>query len=89
MSLNWIRICRRSLLVIGAVLAAMLVLWPEPTLAQCAMCKETLANSPEAAAAAKRFNLGILVLLIPPVAMFVGIFGMIYRSAKPRGEDSE
>jgi hypothetical protein len=46
------------------------------------MCKEALANSAEAAASAKQFNLGILVLLVPPVAMFAGIFVMIYRSGK-------
>ena len=54
----------------------------EQALAQCAMCKEALANSPEAAAATRQFNLGILVLLVPPVAMFAGIFGLIYRSGK-------
>jgi hypothetical protein len=60
----------------------MLVLWSAPALAQCAMCKEALANSAEGAATAKQFNLAILVLLLPPVVMFFGIFGMIYRSGK-------
>jgi hypothetical protein len=62
--------------------AASAAIWCEPALAQCAMCKEALANSPEAAASARQFNLGILVLLVPPVTMFAGIFVMIYRSGK-------
>jgi hypothetical protein len=45
------------------------------------MCKEALVNS-EAAATASQFNFAILVLLVPPVAMFFGIFGLIYRSGK-------
>ena len=63
-------------------IVASLAIWCEPALAQCAMCKEALANSAEAAASARQFNLGILVLLAPPVAMFAGIFVMVYRSGK-------
>jgi len=72
----------RCCIVIGIAVLASLALWCEPALAQCAMCKEALANSPEAAASTRQFNLGILVLLIPPVTMFAGIFVMIYRSGK-------
>jgi hypothetical protein len=66
----------------AVAVVALLAFWSTPALAQCAMCKEALANSAEAAATAKQFNLAILVLLLPPVAMFFGIFGMIYRSGK-------
>ena len=69
-------------IVASIAVIASLAIWCEPALAQCAMCKEALANSAEAAASAKQFNLGILVLLVPPVAMFAGIFVMVYRSGK-------
>ena len=45
----------------------------------CVMCKTSVAGSPEAAATAARINFGILVLLLPVVALFVSIFLMIYR----------
>jgi hypothetical protein len=64
------------------LVAAALALGPESASAQCAMCKEALANSESAAATASQFNFAILVLLLPPVAMFFGIFGLIYRSGK-------
>jgi hypothetical protein len=43
------------------------------------MCKQAVANSAEAEAAARGLNLAILVLLAPPVLIFAGIFGVIYR----------
>jgi hypothetical protein len=64
------------------VLLVLAVAAPEPAFAQCAMCKEALANSTEAADSSRNFNFAILVLLIPPVVMFAGIFGLIYRSNK-------
>ena len=69
----------RGWIVLAIVVAASVAFWCEPALAQCAMCKEALANSPEAAAATRQFNMGILVLLAPPVTMFAGIFVMVYR----------
>ncbi|HEV8483698.1 MAG TPA: hypothetical protein VGV87_09130 [Blastocatellia bacterium] len=76
----------RYWIVATIAIVASLAIWCEPALAQCAMCKEALANSAEAAASARQFNLGILVLLAPPVAMFAGIFVMVYRSGKAGGQ---
>ena len=75
----------RCWILAAIAVVASLAIWCEPALAQCAMCKEALANSAEAAASARQFNLGILVLLVPPVAMFAGIFVMVYRSGKAGG----
>ena len=72
----------RCWIVVAIAVVACLAIWCEPALAQCAMCKEALANSPEAAASARQLNLGILVLLVPPVTMFAGILVMVYRSGK-------
>ena len=78
----------RGWIVLAIVVAASLAFWCEPALAQCAMCKEALANSPEAAAATRQFNMGILVLLAPPVTMFAGIFVMVYRLGKAERRQS-
>lgn len=48
-----------------------------PVYAQCSMCRTALAASSEAAV--RGFNLAIIVLLVPPVAIFVGIFAVGYR----------
>jgi hypothetical protein len=69
---------RRSFFFLIAVVAILLFTF-EPTFAQCAMCKQTLENSDNAATAARGMNLAILVLFLPPVMMFLGIFGLIYR----------
>jgi hypothetical protein len=60
------------------IVAVMLTLF-EPALAQCPMCKQSVANSAEAESAARGLNLAILILLAPPVLIFAGIFGVIYR----------
>ena len=47
-------------------------------LAQCPLCRAGL----EQAGYAKSLNLGILVLLVPPVAIFCTIFAAAYRKSK-------
>jgi len=71
---------RFSLLIMIVALVAVLVAAAEPAMAQCAMCKQAAAGSEEAQSVSKAINLAILVLLFPPVAIFVGIFGAFYRS---------
>jgi hypothetical protein len=70
---------QRSLFVFLAVCVVLLFAF-EPVFAQCAMCKQTLENSENATTAARGMNAAILVLFLPPVMMFIGIFGLIYRS---------
>ena len=53
--------------------------------AQCALCRSGLENAGEATAQA--INLGILVLLIPPVAIFCTIFAAAYRKSKGGDDD--
>jgi len=50
-----------------------------PVQAQCAMCKAVIENSPDAAAASKTLSFAALVLLVPPVTLFSGLFVAIYR----------
>lgn len=62
----------------GVVAGVMLVLLSTSAFAQCAMCRTAL-NSPGGAAMARNLNIGIIVLLIPPVAIFCGIFFSAYK----------
>jgi hypothetical protein len=84
--INVVVVMRRSIFVFLAV-CVMLLFAFEPAFAQCAMCKQTLENSEQAVTAARGMNAAILILFLPPVMMFVGIFGLIYRSRnKQNGE---
>ncbi len=51
--------------------------------AQCALCRSALEKAGEQTA--RTLNLGILVLLVPPVAIFCTIFVAAYR--KGRGDE--
>lgn len=56
-------------------------------MAQCAMCRASLAGSNNARFV-KSLNLGVLVLLTPPVAMFCVVFVILKRNAtKQTGEE--
>lgn len=71
------QIIRISLLVAMAMLC--LLVYSEPALAQCAMCRASLAGS---RAFVRSMNLGVLVLLAPPVAIFCTIFIVAIRNRK-------
>jgi len=58
---------------------ALVALAASPAAAQCAMCKAVIENSSDAASAAKGMNLAALVLLVPPVTLFSGLFVAIYK----------
>ena len=64
------------------ILPALLALFQSQAWAQCAMCRTALEGSSSGAAMAKSLNLGIIVLLIPPVAIFCAIFATAYKKGK-------
>ena len=68
---------RRLWLIVGLVLALLLAL-ESSGLAQCAMCRASLAGSNNAFFI-RNFNIGVLVLLTPPVAIFCTIFVVLKR----------
>lgn len=78
----------RIFLVFAAVSVIVLAL-AEPSFAQCAMCKAAIEGSADAAAAAKGLNLAALVLLVPPVSIFAGLFGVIYRYRNFQGRSEQ
>ena len=64
------------LLGISAAIAILLIASPVP--AQCSMCRAALAGSNNAFFI-RNFNIGVLVLLLPPVTMFCSIFVVLKR----------
>ena len=59
----------------------------DQSFAQCAMCKAAIESSTDVAAASKGLNLAALVLLIPPVTIFAGLFGVFYRYRNVQGRE--
>jgi hypothetical protein len=81
--INKLRILRPVFIVSLAI--GLLLVAAGSSFAQCAMCKAAIENSSDAAAASKGLNLAALVLLIPPVSIFAGLFGVIYRYRNVQG----
>ncbi len=74
-------------LVFGLALTAFLVL--ESTgLAQCSMCRASLAGSNNPFFI-RSFNLAVLVLLTPPVAIFCSIFVVLRRHRTPENDATD
>lgn len=67
-----------SLGLVACVALAALLSCEVPGLAQCGMCKTALAGSNNALFI-RNFNIGVLVLLIPPVTIFCSIFIALKR----------
>jgi hypothetical protein len=71
--------------LILAVAGIAVMLAADGAMAQCAMCKASIEASTNAAQVEKGLNLASLVLLIPPVSIFAGLFGAIYRFRNVQG----
>lgn len=69
---NW-----QSVLSIVLVAAAVLLL-AVPADAQCAMCRASLSGSGDTRFI-HYFNIGVLVMLLPPVSIFVTIFVLLRK----------
>jgi hypothetical protein len=70
--------------MIGAT-AAVLLMLSTTALGQCSMCRAALAGSNNAFFI-RNFNIGVLVLLVPPVTIFCSIF-VVLRRYKGADED--
>lgn len=75
----------RRILLLLVLTAVVVLVGSDSALAQCAMCKTTIENSTDAAAASRGLSLASLVLLVPPVMIFAGLFGLIYRYRNVQG----
>lgn len=74
-----------ALLIAFAALAVLLIL-STPALGQCAMCRASLAGSNNALFI-RNFNIGVLVLLLPPVTIFCSIFVVLKRYKRADDDD--
>ena len=72
--------------LMAAGLFTALLLMSLPAMAQCAMCKAAIEGSANAEEAARGLSLASLVLLIPPVVIFSGLFGLFYRFRNVQGK---
>jgi hypothetical protein len=81
----------RSLTLAALAAAALLLVLVAPAAAdaQCAMCKSAVQAAGDQATRA--INSGILVLLIPPVAIFCSIFAVFvkYKNGDDEPSDTE
>lgn len=70
------------------ILATMAVVFALGTMAfgQCSMCRATLAGSNSAFI--RNFNIGVLVLLVPPVTIFCSIFVVLRRYKSSEAPES-
>ena len=77
------RVYKKSLVGMASLLAALLLVCT-PAAAQCPLCRLAIENSSQAALMSRGLNLGILVLLIPPVTIFCFIFYLALKHSKFR-----
>lgn len=73
MNMSW-----RRVLVLICVAAAVLLLTHTYAEAQCSMCRASLTSVTNARFI-RNFNIGVLVLLVPPVSIFCTIFVVLKR----------
>jgi hypothetical protein len=73
------------LLVLAIV--AFLLMFNATALGQCSMCRAALAGSNNAFFI-RNFNIGVLVLLVPPVTIFCSIFVALKRYQRKDDEQS-
>ena len=64
--------------LILVVVAAVVLLFAVPADAQCSMCRAALKGSNNARFI-RNLNIGVLVLLIPPVTIFCSIFILLRK----------
>ena len=66
--------------VVTAIAVALLfALFSESTLAQCVMCRASIGGN---STFVRNLNIGVLVLLVPPVSIFCTIFILAFRHRK-------
>lgn len=60
-------------------LAALIMALAASALAQCAMCKTTVANAENAAEVSGRMNSAVLILLFPTLLVIGGLVRLIFK----------
>lgn len=75
-----------SMLILLAAVTLLMVL-SVSAFGQCSMCRASLAGSGNAFFV-RNFNIGVLVLLVPPVTIFCSIFVVLKRYRAADDEES-
>jgi hypothetical protein len=71
----------RTLILIGLGLVGLgWLLLPEPVLAQCAMCRATVTQSPEGREMSEKLNTAILVMFFAPYLVFGTVAAVLFRA---------
>lgn len=65
--------------IIALAVFSLSALCSESVLAQCVMCRASLSGN---SAFVRNLNIGVLVLLVPPVSIFCTIFFLAFRHRK-------
>ena len=66
-------------IVTAICFALVLALSAESVVAQCVMCRASIGGN---SAFVRNLNIGVLVLLVPPVSIFCTIFVLAFRQRK-------
>jgi hypothetical protein len=74
-------------LVVAAIVAVVLLAIESVGFAQCSMCRASLSGSNNATFI-RNLNIGVLVLLVPPVTIFCSIF-IVLRRRKDEGSSDD
>ena len=72
-----VRFARMTIRLTAGLLAVVSAV--QSALAQCAMCRASIANSDNPAEVSSSVNAGILVLLLPTLALIVAIVTLVAR----------
>jgi len=80
------RLNRNAILIVVTAIVAVFML-STSAFGQCSMCKTALAGSNNALFV-RNFNIGVLVLLVPPVTIFCSIFVVLKRYKNSDDKDS-
>jgi hypothetical protein len=67
------------ILTLAAIACTLVFLVADSTFAQCVMCRASIGSN---SSFIRNFNIGVLVLQIPPVSMFSTIFIIAIRHRK-------
>lgn len=80
---------RYGVLIGFVMVIAIAVVACVPVIAQCPLCKLAVENSAQGKAMGRGLNLGILVLLVPPVTIFCSLFIVAIKHRKGPERDDQ
>ena len=79
-----------GLLAVCTLVLVVVAISSDTALAQCSMCKAVLSSTTDSKFI-RNYNLGVLVLLVPPVTIFCSFFWALrrYRAADEQNSEAD